>query len=80
LEESEEMAETLSCFREVAGTVPFEPGDIALQDSVVHLADGSAVSVQPASELLTGPQRALDMTRCIPFVVEEGGEVVQVWS
>jgi hypothetical protein len=80
LQESEEMAETLSRFREVTGTVPFEPGDIASQDSVVHCADGSAVSVQPSSKLLSGAQRALDMTRRIPFVVEEGGEVVQVWS
>ena len=80
LEESEEMAETLSSFREVTGTVPFEPGNIASQDSVVHLADGHAVSVQPSSKLRRGAHRALDMTRGLPFVVEEGGEVVQVSS
>jgi hypothetical protein len=80
LEASEEMAEPLSRFREVAGTVPCEPSDIALQDSIVQRADGRAVSVQPSRKLLSGAHRALEMTRSIPFVVEEGGEVVQGWS
>ena len=76
LQESDEMAEALGRFREVTGTVSSEPGDIALQDGVVNRADGRALCVQPSGKLLTGAQRALDMTRCIPFVVEEGGEVV----
>lgn len=45
LQESEEMAQTLGRFREVPGTVPPEPSDIALEDSVLHLADGSALPV-----------------------------------
>jgi hypothetical protein len=71
LEASEERDATLSRFREVAGTVPCEPGDIASQDSVVHRVDGRAVSVQPSSPRLSGAHRALDMTRGIPFVVKE---------
>jgi hypothetical protein len=74
------MAEALGRFREVAGTVPAEPGDIALLDSVVHRAEGSALPVQPSGKLIPGTQRALDMTPCIPFLVEEGGEVVHIWS
>lgn len=42
------MAEALGRFREVAGTVPSEPGDITLLDSVVHRAEGSALPVQPS--------------------------------
>src|SRR5438128_11325839 len=72
------MAEALGRFREVAGTVPSEPGDIALQDSVVHRAEGSALPVQPSGKLIPGAQRALDMTQCIPFLAEEGGEVVHI--
>jgi hypothetical protein len=74
------MAETLSRVREVAGTVPCEPGDIASQDRVGHRVDGRAVSVPPSRTLLSGAHRALDLTRGLPFVAEEGGEVVQVWS
>jgi hypothetical protein len=79
LEESDEMAETLGRFREVAGTVPSESGDIALQGHVVHRTEGSALPVQPAGKLITGTQNALDMTQGIPFLVEEGGEVVHIW-
>ena len=80
LEESDKMAEALGRFREVAGTVPSEPRDIALLDNVVHRAEGSALPVQPSGKLIPGTHRALDMTPCIPFLVEEGSEVVHIWS
>ena len=48
------MAEALGRFREVAGTVPREPGDIALQEGFVHLADGRPCPVQPSGKLLSG--------------------------
>lgn len=79
LEDADEMAEALGRLWAVARTVPSEPGDIAVYHGGVPRADGNAVSVQPSGTLLTGTQGALEMTRCIPFVGEEGGEVVQVW-
>jgi NTP pyrophosphatase (non-canonical NTP hydrolase) len=79
LEESDEMAEALRRFGEVAGTVACEPGDIVLYHGVVHRADGNALSMQPSGKLITGMHRALDMARRIAFVVEESGEVVEVW-
>lgn len=78
VQESQEMAEALGRLREVAGPVPREPGDIVLKDSLSHRADGRALLVQPSGKLITGAQRALAMTRCLPFVMEEGGEVLQV--
>ena len=79
LEESDEMAEALGRFGEVAGTVSREPGDIALYDGVIHLAEGIALPVQPSSKLLTGAQKALDTDLGHTLVVEGGREVIQVW-
>jgi len=43
VEESDEMAETLGRFRELAGPVAREPGDIALYEVAIYLADGIAL-------------------------------------
>ena len=43
MEESDEMAETLGRFRELAGPVAREPGDIALYEVSIYLADGIAL-------------------------------------
>jgi hypothetical protein len=45
LKESQEMAEALGRFREVAGTVPLEPGDIVLKDSIIHRKRNKKVAV-----------------------------------
>jgi hypothetical protein len=54
LEQSEEMVKTFGGFREVAGTIPFQSGDIAVEDSGIRVAEGRAVPVQPPAERLTG--------------------------
>ena len=80
LEEPQEMVEAFGGFREVAGTVPLEPGNIALKDGGIQLADGIAVPVQPPAERITGAQIALDTARGISLLVEAGCQVVQVRS
>jgi hypothetical protein len=45
LQESDEMAEALGRFREFAGAVSCQPGDIALYEVFIDLADGIALSL-----------------------------------
>jgi hypothetical protein len=80
LEEREEMVEPLSCFGQVAATVALEPGNIALEDGFVELANGTALSMQPAAERITGAQIALHTARGIPLLVQVGSQIVQVGS
>ena len=72
LEEPQEMVKAFGGFREVAGTIPLEPGNIALKDRGIQRADGIAVPVQPPAERLTGAQIAPDTARGISLLVEDG--------
>jgi hypothetical protein len=78
VEESDEMTEALGRFRELAGTVSREPGDIALHEVCIDLTDGIALSLQPLGKLLSGTKRTLDTTRGISFVVEGDCQVIEV--
>ena len=80
LEEREEMMETLSGFRQVAATVALEPGNIALEDGFVEVADSIALSMQPAAKRITGAQIDLHAARGIPLLVQVGSQMVQVGS
>jgi hypothetical protein len=78
LEKSQEMVETFGGFREVAGTVPRESADIAVDDGVIQVADSISVPVQPPAKRIASAHVALDTARGIPVLVEAGREVVQV--
>jgi hypothetical protein len=78
MEEADEMAESLGRFRELAGPVAREPGDIALEEGAIHLADAIALPLQPLGIVFSGTEIELDTTRCIPLVLEGGCKVIQV--
>jgi hypothetical protein len=63
------MAETLGRFREFAGAVPRQPGDIALDELFIDLADGIALALEPSSIVYSGTKIELDTARCISCVV-----------
>jgi hypothetical protein len=79
VEEADEMAETLGRFRELAGPVSREPGDITLDEVSIYLADDIALPLQPLGIVFSGTKIELDTTRGIPLVMEGGCEVIQVW-
>jgi hypothetical protein len=45
----------------------------------IHLADGIALSLYPLGERLSGTQKTLETTWGVAFVVQGGGEAIQVW-
>jgi hypothetical protein len=76
LEKSQEMVETFGGFREVAGTVPCEAADIAVDDGVIQVAESISMPVQPPAKHFASAHVALDTARGISVVVEAGREVV----
>jgi hypothetical protein len=78
LEKSQEMVETFGGFREVAGMVPREAADIAVDDGVIQVAESLSMPVQPPAKRFASAHVALDTARGIPVLVEAGREVVQL--
>jgi hypothetical protein len=74
------MAETLGRFGKVPAAVSWECGDITVYEVFIHLADGIALLLYPLGEFLSRTQKTLDTTRGIAFVVQGGGEGIQVRS
>src|SRR5262249_31451686 len=72
------MAESLGRFRELAGPVAHEAGDIALEKDSSHLAGAIALRLQPLGIVFSSTEIELDTTRCIPLVMEGGCKVIQV--
>jgi len=79
VEESDEGAQTLGRCGKVPGTVSCETGAIASYEVFIHRADGIAVSWDPWGTRLSGTQKTRETTRGIAFVVQGGGEGIQVW-
>ena len=80
LEQSKELVEAFGSFWEVAGTIPFQSGDLALEDTGIDVAEGIALPAQPPAKRLASAQIALDAARCIPLLVEQSREILQVRS
>src|SRR5437879_2342585 len=77
VEQSQEGAETLGRFGQVAGTGAWKPGDRALYEVFIHLEDGIALFLEPLGKLLSRTKRALCTTWGVSFLAQGGSEMIE---